>query len=122
MKMPFYLSITASLLLVGCGGESDKSATATATATNTASSGSTPLTAPADYVGALGKAKQTAEKTADTATLNQAIQMFNVEKGRYPKDLDELVTEKFIPKIPPAPYGMKLDYDATSGKVKVVKQ
>jgi hypothetical protein len=118
MKTPFYLSLTATLLLVGCGGESDKSATAT----NTTSTGSTPLSAPADYVGALGKAKQTAEKTADTATLNQAIQMFNVEKGRYPKDLNELVAEKYIPKVPPAPYGMKLDYDPTSGKVKVVKQ
>jgi hypothetical protein len=120
MKKPFYLSIAASALLVGCGGESDKSATANAT--NTASSGSTPLTAPADYVGALGKAKQTAEKTADLATLNQAIQMFNVEKGRNPKDLNELVDEKYVPKIPPAPYGTKLDYDAASGKVKVVKQ
>ena len=118
MKMPFYLSLAAGLLLAGCGGESDKSATAT----NTTSSGSTPLSAPADYVGALGKAKQTAEKTADTATLNQAIQMFNVDKGRYPKDLNELVAEKYIPKIPAAPYGMKLDYDATAGKVKVVKQ
>jgi len=118
MKTPFFLSITASLLLVGCGGQSDKPAEAT----NATPSGTTPLSAPADYVGALGKAKQAAEKTVDTATLNQAIQMFNVEKGRFPKDLNELVTEKYIPKLPPAPYGMKLDYDAASGKVKVVKQ
>ena len=118
MKTPFCLSITTCLLLVGCGGESDKSATAT----NTTSSGSTPLSAPADYVGALGKAKQTAEKTADTARLNEAVQMFNVEKGRYPKDLNELVTEKYVPRLPAAPYGMKLDYDAATGKVKVVKQ
>jgi hypothetical protein len=118
MKTPLFLSIAAGLLLSGCGGQSDKSTTAT----NTTSSGSTPLSAPADYLGALGKAKQTAEKTVDTTTLNQAIQMFNVEKGRYPKDLNELVTEKYIPKLPPAPYGMKLEYDAASGKVKVVKQ
>jgi hypothetical protein len=118
MKTPCYLSITASLLLIGCGGESNKPAEAT----NTTTSGSSPLTAPVDYIGALGKAKQTAEKTVDTTTLNQAVQMFNVEKGRFPKDLNELVTEKYIPKLPPAPYGMKLDYDAASGKVKVVKQ
>ena len=48
--------------------------------------------------------------------------MFNVEKGRNPKDLDELVTEKYLPKLPAAPYGMKLVYDAAAGKVKVVKQ
>jgi len=73
-------------------------------------------------VGALGKAQQTAIKTVDTTFLNQAIQMFSVEHGRNPKDLNELVEGKFIPKIPDAPYGMKLEYDAAAGKVKVVKQ
>ena len=58
----------------------------------------------------------------DTTSLNQAIQMFNVEHGRNPKDLNELVEKKFIPKIPDAPRGMKLQYDATAGKVKVVPQ
>jgi hypothetical protein len=118
MKTPFYLSIAASLLLVGCGGDSDK---ASAT-TNTTSSGSTPASAPADYIGALGKAKQTAEKTVDSARVNEAIQMFNAEKGRNPKDLNELVAEKYLPGIPPAPYGMKMVYDPASGKVSIVKQ
>jgi hypothetical protein len=120
MKTAFYLSIATGLLLVGCGGDSSKPSTATAT--NAASSGPTPLSAPADYVGALGKAQQTAQKTADLATVNQAIQMFNVEKGRFPKDLNELVAEKYLPSVPPAPYGMKLVYDSASGKVSVVKQ
>ncbi len=48
--------------------------------------------------------------------------MFNVENGRNPKDLNELVEKKFIPRIPAAPYGMKLEYDAATGKVKVVNQ
>ena len=48
--------------------------------------------------------------------------MFNVEHGRNPKDLNELVEEKLIPRIPDVPRGMKLDYDAAAGKVKVVKQ
>jgi hypothetical protein len=118
MTKPTLLSVSAALLLVGCGEKSSQPAANT----NATSSGSSPLTAPADYVGALAKAKQTAEKTVDTASLNQAIQMFNVDKGRFPKDLNELVSEKFIPKLPDAPYGMKLEYDAASGKVKVVKQ
>ena len=46
----------------------------------------------------------------------------NVENGRNPKDLNELVEKKTIPKLPDAPRGMKLDYDATAGKVKVVPQ
>ena len=118
MKTIFCLSLAASLFLTGCGDSSDKPAQPT----NGAASGSSPLSAPADYVGALGKAQQAAVKTVDTTSLNQAIQMFNVENGRNPKDLNELVEGKFIPKIPAAPYGMKLEYDAAAGKVKVVKQ
>jgi hypothetical protein len=118
MKTIFCFSLAASLFLIGCGESSDKPGQPT----NGATGGGNPLNAPADYVGALGKAKQTAVKTADTSTLNQAIQMFNVDQGRNPKDLNELVEKKFIPKIPDAPYGMKLEYDATAGKVKVVPQ
>ena len=117
MKAPLYLTLAAGLVLVGCGDNTDKPAQTT----NSASSGSV-ATAPAEYVGALGNAKDKAAKTADTAALDQAIQMFNVDKGRNPKDLNELVKEKVIPKIPDAPYGMKFDYDATDGKVKVVPQ
>ena len=107
------LSLVFGAVLTGCDkGEPPKPETG----------GTTPLNAPADYLGALGKAHQAAIKTVDTSSLNQAIQMFNVEKGRYPKDLDELVTEKYLPKLPAAPYGMKLVYDAAAGKVKVVKQ
>ena len=118
MKTLFCFSVAASLILVGCGESSDKSVQPT----NGAASGSSPLSAPADYVGALGKAQQSAVKTVDTASLDQAIQLFNVEHGRNPKDLNELVEGKFISKIPAAPYGMKLEYDAAAGKVKVVKQ
>lgn len=118
MKLPPFFSLSAALLFIGCGESSDKSPQAT----NGAASGSSPLSAPADYVGALGKAKQTAVKTADTASLNQAIQMFSAENGRNPKDLNELVEKKLISRIPDAPAGMKLEYDATAGKVKVVPQ
>jgi len=107
-----------ALLLAGCGGKSDKSASAT----NATSSGGNPLNAPADYLRGLNKAEQSAVKTVDTARLTQAISLFNVEKGRNPNDLNELVQEKFLPELPPVPYGMKLVYDPASGKVSVEKQ
>ena len=106
------------LFVSGCG-KSDKSTTAS---TNASSSGGNPLNAPADYLRGLGKAEQSAVKTVDTARIDQAISLFNVDKGRNPKDLNELVKEKFLTEIPPVPYGMKLQYDEQSGKVSVVKQ
>ena len=108
------------LLSTGCGDNSAKSTTPAST--NTASSGPTPLNAPADYLRGLASGKQSAVKTVDTTSLDKAIQMFNVDQGRNPKDLNELVQKKYIPTIPEAPYGMKLDYDPNTGTVKVVSQ
>ena len=114
----YYFSLLLVVLLLGCEQKSQSSGGGT---TNTSSGGSV-LTAPVDYLRAAGKAQQSAVKTVDTTSLNQAIQLFNVEKGRNPKDLDELVREKFIPQIPAAPYGTRLVYDAGAGKVSVVKE
>src|SRR5437870_4652467 len=99
MKIPFcLLSLAAIVLAAGCGDKSSKPGSASSS-TNSSSSGN-PLTAPVDYLSAAGKAQQSAVKTVDVTSVNQAIQLFNVERGRYPKDLNELVQEKFIAKIP----------------------
>jgi len=74
-----------------------------------------------DYGNTLVNAKKTADKTIDVAALNQEVQLFNVQEGRYPKTLEEL-TPAYISKIPPAPLGYKIEYDAVKGEVKVVKQ
>jgi hypothetical protein len=118
MRSALYLFIGASLVLVGCGQKSGGSAQATNGAAATAG----PAEAPGGYLGALARGQQNAVKTVDTASLNQAIQLFNVEHGRNPKDLNELVQDKYVPQLPAVPYGMKLEYDAVAGKVKVVKQ
>jgi hypothetical protein len=126
MKISFLVLIAAGLFLAGCGnGDSSKSAntTNTANATNATpnyASGN-PLTAPVDYLGAVAQAKKYSEKQIDLAYLNEAIQQFNAAEGRYPKDLNELMPN-YIGKIPQAPYGSKIVYDAASGTVKVVKQ
>ena len=114
MKAPLILS--ACLLLAGCGSKSDQ----TATTTNASSGGV--LTAPVDYLNSAAKAQQSAVKTVDTTSLDKAIQLFNVDQGRNPRDLNELVEKKYIPQIPDTPFGTKLQYDAGAGKVTVVKQ
>lgn len=79
-----------------------------------------PLNAPAEYVGALGKAQKSAQKTAGLSGMDQALKSFFAEEGRYPKDLDELKQHGVT--IPAAPTGMKWDYDPNSGAIKVVPQ
>ena len=110
------LSLLA-LTLVGCGDQSGSGQS-----TNAAATSGNPVTAPVDYLGAITKGEQSAIKTIDTTSIDKAIQLFQVDKGRLPNDLNELVQEKYLPKIPETPYGYKLDYNPTTGKIKVVKQ
>ena len=108
MKTFHFLLVAASALtlLTGCG---DKP-----------SAQSQPVN-PADVNNPLVNAKRTADKTIDVSYLNQAIQLFNVQEGRYPKTLDEL-TPKYVAKLPDPPLGYKLNYDATKGEATVVRQ
>jgi hypothetical protein len=76
---------------------------------------------PADVNNPLVNAKRTADKTLDVSYLNQAVQLFNVQEGRYPNTLEEL-TPKYVAAIPDAPLGYKINYDASKGEVTVVRQ
>ena len=118
MKTSLFIAAALGALLAGCGEKSDKPAAST----NTVASDGNPLNAPGNYLGALAKGQQSAVKTVDVASINQAIQLFQVQEDRLPKDLNELVEKKYLPKIPEAPHGMKIVYDASAGKVKVVKE
>src|SRR5215469_2768814 len=98
------------------------SAVALLTGCNDKSSTQSQAVNPADVTNnVLVNSKRTADKTIDVSALNQAIQLFNVQEGRYPKTLDELVP-KYVGKLPDAPLGYKLDYDANKGEVSVVRQ
>ena len=118
MKTHLLPAVAAALVLAGCGDKGD----GTKQTTNAASSGGSPLTAPVDYLGAVAKGQQNAVKTVDTTSITKAIQLFGVDHGRNPKDLSELVQEKYLPQIPTAPYGTKIVYDANTGTVTIQKQ
>ncbi len=113
---PCLLAILAAGL-VGCGKDATSEPAST---TNRPTAGSNPLNAPTDYLGAVAKAQKGAVKTVDTASLNQAIQLFYAQEDRYPKDLQELVTEKYLPALPTPPAGMKFHYDPKAGSIKIV--
>jgi hypothetical protein len=117
MKSWFAGLLLAGALAAGCGQKTEKPGTAS---TNAAASGGNPLTAPVDYIGAVGKAQQHSLKVVDTVQVQQAIQYFQIAEGRYPKDLEELVKEGHLVAVPKLPAGMKYQYNTTNGQVKVV--
>ena len=107
--------LMAGSLISGCG----KSESPPPSNAAKPSSGN-PLTAPADYLGAAAQAQKKSMKTLDEAGLNQSIQMFYAQEGRYPKNLDELVGPNYLSRLPAPPPGMKFDYNPATGQVKVV--
>jgi len=118
MKTLLAVLCVALLALAACGR---KDSTPASPATN-ASSGGNPLTAPADYLGAVGQAQKHSLKTVDLASVAKAIQMFQAEEDRYPADLTELVKLKYLPALPQLPTGMQYQYDPNTGEVKAVRQ
>ena len=114
-KILALLFAAACLSFIGCGKKENKTQQADTSTGN-------PLTAPVDYVGAIGKAQQSATKTISTLGIDQAIKAFAAEEGRFPKDLNELVSQGTIPSIPKPPTGMKYDYDPATGRIKLVPQ
>jgi hypothetical protein len=116
MKPSLAFLVLPMVLLVGCG---DKAGQPSAT-TNGPSSGSA-LTAPVDYLKSATDAQHRAVKTVDTVALNQAVDLFQVQEGRLPKDLNELVAKNYIRQIPTPPAGSKIVYNGSTGKVTVEK-
>jgi len=115
MKALSLVCLGLAAFLVGCN-QSNPSTPSTGTAPDTAAQKQP------DIGGVIVQAKKGSDAKIDTVALTSAINQFNIGEGRYPKDLNELVQKQYIPKIPDAPYGYKIDYNATDGSVKVVPQ
>jgi len=110
MKTKFLAAFAGAALFVlaGCSGGSSSS---TPAQTNTAANNSSPIVQPEIY----------AQQKVDVASLNQALQQYNASEGHYPQTLQDLVPN-YLAKIPQAPTGYKINYDATSGSASVVQQ
>ncbi|MBI1841379.1 MAG: hypothetical protein HYR88_11090 [Verrucomicrobia bacterium] len=119
---PFRSDLALALLLtlsalsfVGCGDKSSEPA-------KSSTSGGNPLTAPVDYLGAVAKSQKTAGNKLSTVNLKQAIQSYQAQEGKLPKELQDLVKAGILPSLPTPPQGMQFSYDAKTGDVKVVAQ
>lgn len=116
MKLLIAIFTIVALSITGCGKKDD------AAKKTEQPAGQNPITAPVDYLGAAAKAKKYSEKTIDIVNLKRAIQEFQAGEGRLPKDLNELVTEKYLNSIPQPPPGLKIVYDPKTGEVKIVPE
>jgi hypothetical protein len=111
----FLFAVACLCFFAGCKDEKKSSAGSDASSGN-------PLTAPADYVGALGQAQKSAQKTLMTVGIDQGLKTFYTENGRFPTNLNELVAKGAMSSIPNPPVGMKYDYNSKAGTIKVVPE
>jgi hypothetical protein len=112
-----WVVVLAGCALLGCG---QRETGADGGTTNTSATVGNPITAPADYVGAVGRAAQHSAKVVDLAQVTQAIQQFHAGEDRYPQNLDELVKEGYLVKLPTLPAGLRYEYNTANGQVKAV--
>jgi hypothetical protein len=116
MKTILFLCAALAGLALGCEQPKDSQPD---DSKKSGSSSGNPITAPVDYLDAVNKGRKLAENTADITSVNQAVSMFQGEKGRNPKDLNELVTEGYLKAVPKDRYGRQLVYDPKTGQVRV---
>lgn len=107
--------LAAAILASGCG---QKKSAAKAEPPAADKGAGNPITAPVDYLGAVGAAQKQAARFADLTPVQQAVRAFQAGEDRMPANLQELVTEGYIPKLPVPPRGMVLAYNPGTGQVK----
>ncbi len=108
-----FLAVCLVLGFAGCGGEmASKSDSQT---DKEGESHSQP--ASADYLGAVNRAKKSAIKTVNVASVQQVVRQFQAGEGRLPRSLKEVVSSGYIARLPKVPQGLRLVYDPQTGLV-----
>ena len=111
MKTPLILLMLFLGLTTGCGKKE---------VTKPEAAGANPAMAPLDYLAAQGKAKQVAIKVTSTVEINSAIQKFQAMEDRFPRDLNELIQQRYLQAVPQAPRGQMFAYNPQDGTIRVV--
>lgn len=74
---------------------------------------------PKDYRAMLEHARQRQAANSSLKTVTEALQKFQVDLGRSPKDLSELVRARYLKEIPPPPEGQTYYYDPPLANVEL---
>ncbi len=79
----------------------------------------TPLNAIEKYGGVMGSALKKSKAMDDVLYMKNKINTFQIQEGRYPYSLNELVEKQYLEKLPEPPKGATFHYDASTGKIEV---
>jgi len=71
------------------------------------------------YGGVMGRAVKEAKKLDAVLPLQQLVDSYNAQEGKYPESLRKLVEEKYVRDLPQAPKGTEFTYDPSTGAVGV---
>lgn len=113
-KVVLFIISIVLLLATGCSGDKSQPETQ-----EDDDSTGNPLTAPVDYLGAVGQAHKTAISSTALNSIRQAIRLFHASEGRFPKTLNELVDTGTIGKLPDPPVGKSFEYQSETGQVDI---
>ena len=117
---PWSVCLLSACILLGCGGADQAPKDSSKDADAAGHNSYKPLSAPVDYIGSVHQASVRATQTIDRVQLQQAIEQFRLLEGKPPEELKQLVEAGFLAKVPVAPKGMRIDYQAQSGRVEIV--
>jgi hypothetical protein len=95
-------AVAVALLLSACGREETK-----------------PVRQPNDYRTMIEHARKRQASSAGLKTVTDAMRKFEVDLGRAPKDLTELVRLGYIEEVPPPPDGQTYVYDPELANVQL---
>lgn len=121
MKTTLLLVSGILFMLIACGKSTEPEESVQDESVQDSNSSGNPLTAPVDYLGAIGKAKKSAVRTIELSSLKQNIQLFYGAEGRFPKNLNELVSMGYLSKLPAPPHGSRFAYNPADGQIALVE-
>jgi hypothetical protein len=137
MKTTIFVVLTTGLLMVGCGDKENAASTPlnaseVSADTNSQSLGVTastnesviaesPQADPTNQLSSPVRSGRRPARTLESVALEKAIQRFNIQEQRFPKDLEELVTKGFVSALPENPPGGRYVYDPTNGQLLLVR-
>ncbi len=108
----FLLVILVVFLAVGLGSCGKKSAPESEEDLN-------PANAVEKYGGVMGKTYKRAKSFDALLSLKHDITSFQVEQGRWPASLQELVEKEYTKELPKPPEGMSFKYNPENGSIRL---